>query len=99
MDPEGWDEGEVGGKLKREGTYVYADLCCCTAETKIKSNYPPIKSKLKNKKLISTQCGKRSGKRWDVRSSHEVETDFANSARNQGPCKGTGDTETASGAF
>ena len=54
MDPEGWNEGEVGGKLKREGMYIYADLCCCTAETKIKSNYPPIKSKLKNKKLIST---------------------------------------------
>ena len=68
MDPEGWNEGEVGGKLKREGMYVYADLCCCTAETKIKSNYPPIKSKLKNKKLISTLCGERSGKRWEVRS-------------------------------
>jgi len=33
-DLDGWDEGDVAGRSKREGEYVYiADSLHCTAET------------------------------------------------------------------
>lgn len=50
---EGWDWGEVGGRIKREEIYTYiyiymAYLHCSIAETNTaeQSNYPAIKKKI-----------------------------------------------------
>ena len=48
--------GVVGGRLKREGIYVYLQLIhVVVAENNITllSNYPPIKNKFKKKKKSS----------------------------------------------
>ena len=47
--------GVVGGRLKREGIYVYLQLIhVVVAENNITllSDYPPIKNKLKKKKAV-----------------------------------------------